>query len=178
MTPIRVRGNSFPRALFLFLFYSLPGSYFDLYFFRTFVEKDWASRRWSKSPDKRPVWSGMITLAELVPRKNAHCPIKNDSKRVPRNCFPGALFLPIFSLEPRYCLYFSIFWTFQSILRGQLRIDRGDRFAGTGDGFISDDHMGWGHLPAFSPHCPLNNDSKGVQGNRNDCPVLLIFMET
>ena len=66
MTPIRVRGTSFPRALFLFLFYSLPGSYFDLDFFRTFLEKDWASRRWSKSRDKRPVWSGMITLAEAI----------------------------------------------------------------------------------------------------------------
>ena len=92
MTPIRVRGNSFPRALFLFLFYSLSGSYFDLDFFRTFLEKDWASRRWSKSRDKRPVWSGTITIIEFIHLIITHRLTKNETERVPGNCFPGTLF--------------------------------------------------------------------------------------
>ena len=43
-------------------------------------------------PGQATVFRRTITDSELVPRKNAHCPKIIDSKRVPRNCFPGALF--------------------------------------------------------------------------------------
>lgn len=49
--------------------------------------------RMTSLPRSHP-WSSKES--ELVPRKTAHCPKINDSKRVPRNCFPGALFLFFF----------------------------------------------------------------------------------
>ena len=61
MTPIRVRGNSFPRALFSFLFCFSPGSPLDLEHFWTFGEKDLTRARLSKSSDKEAVLKRMIT---------------------------------------------------------------------------------------------------------------------
>lgn len=110
MTPIRVRGNSFPRALFYF-FFLFARVLTEFGVFLNFFDNILVRRRWSKSRDKRPFWKGTITDLVLIPPQLSlivHSIMTQKESKVIIMIALGSLFFR--DLGSKKALFVSIFY--------------------------------------------------------------------